>query len=188
MAVAISPPFDVSYHNIVFHRFENGESNTRKCGFAGIFKSLLSFEEKFCWKFSFVEGRVRWARSVQTVVSTIQSGNFDLRNQEHGKPTKKFEDAELHALIDGDNSQTNKQPPEQLNVIQVGIPLCLKAMGKVQKCGKWCHFFFHRLVTGEKCICFENPTLKKSWIDPREPSTSTTRLNCFRRKVMLCLW
>lgn len=124
MAVAISTPFDVSFHSIVFHRFENGESNTRKCDFTGIFKSLLSFEEKFCWKFSFVE------------VSTIQSGNFDLRNQEHGKPTKKFEDAELHALIDGDNSQTKKQLPEQLNVIQLGIPLCLKAMGKVQKRGK----------------------------------------------------
>jgi len=80
-------------------------------------------------------------------------------------------------------------------------------MGKVQKIGKWvphelndrqmerrqntCQIllarqkrksFLHWIVTGdEKWIYFQNPIRKKSWIDPAQPSISSSRPNRFGR-------
>ena len=49
--------------------------------------------------------------------------------------------------------------------------------------------FLHRIVTGdEKWIYFENPKRKKSWVDPGQPSTSSSRPDRFGRKTMLCVW
>jgi len=39
-----------------------------------------------------------------------------------------------------------------------------------------------------KEIYFQNPKRKKSWVDPAQPSTSSTRSNRFERKTMLCVW
>ena len=39
-------------------------------------------------------------------------GDFDVANKEHGKPPKKYEDVELQALLDEDDSQTQKQLAE----------------------------------------------------------------------------
>jgi len=36
----------------------------------------------------------------------FKSGDFDVRNEEHGKPPKKFEDSELQALLDEDDSNS----------------------------------------------------------------------------------
>jgi len=102
---------------------------------------------------------------------------------------------------------------EQLSVSQAAISMRLHAMGKVQKIGKWvshelndrqmerrqntCQIllarqkrksFLHRIVTGdEKWIYFQNPKRKKSWVDPAQPSTSSSRSNHFGRKTMLCV-
>ena len=49
--------------------------------------------------------------------------------------------------------------------------------------------FLHRVVTGdEKWIYFENPKRKRSWVDPGEPPTSTTRSNRYGGKTMFCVW
>ena len=48
--------------------------------------------------------------------------------------------------------------------------------------------FLHWIVTSdEKLIYFQNPKRKKSWIDPAQPSTSSSRPNRFGQK-MLCVW
>ena len=48
--------------------------------------------------------------------------------------------------------------------------------------------FLHRIVTGdEKWIYFQNPKRKKSWVDPAQPSTSSSRSNRFGWKMMLCV-
>ena len=46
----------------------------------------------------------------------FKSGDFDVRNEEHEKPLKKFEDNELQALLDEDDAQTQQQLADQLNV------------------------------------------------------------------------
>ncbi|GFV69231.1 hypothetical protein TNCV_3861541 [Trichonephila clavipes] len=38
----------------------------------------------------------------------FQNGDFDMRNEERGRPAKKFEDAELQALLDEDDGQTQE--------------------------------------------------------------------------------
>ncbi|GFX45257.1 mariner Mos1 transposase [Trichonephila clavipes] len=38
----------------------------------------------------------------------FQNGDFDVRNEERGRPAKNFEDAELRALLDDDDGQTRK--------------------------------------------------------------------------------
>jgi len=43
--------------------------------------------------------------------------DFDVRNEERGKPPTKFEDNELQALLDEDDAQTQQQLVDQLNVI-----------------------------------------------------------------------
>lgn len=144
----------------------------------------------------------------------FKSGDFDVRNEERGRPPKKFEDSELQALLDEDDAQTQQQLAEQLDVTREAVSIRLKAMGKIQKMGKWiphelnerqqekrkttCEIllarykrksFLHRIVTGdEKWIYFENPKRKRSWVSPGEPSTSTARQNRFGRKAMLCVW
>jgi len=39
----------------------------------------------------------------------FKSGDFDMRNEERGKPPKKFEDSKLQALLDEDDAQTQQQ-------------------------------------------------------------------------------
>ena len=43
-------------------------------------------------------------------------GDFDVADKEHGKLPKKYEDVKLQALLDEDDSQTQKQLAEQLSV------------------------------------------------------------------------
>ena len=67
----------------------------------------------------------------------FKSGDFDVRNEERGRPLKKFEDADLQALLDEDDAQTQQQLTDQLKVTREAISLRLKAMEKIQKVGKW---------------------------------------------------
>ena len=67
----------------------------------------------------------------------FKSGDFDVANKEHGKPPKRYEDVELQALLDEDDSQTQKQLAEQLSVSQQAVSNRLREMGKIQKVGRW---------------------------------------------------
>jgi len=66
----------------------------------------------------------------------FKSGDFDVRNKERGKPSKKFEDSELQALLDEDDAQTQQQLANQLNVTREAVSIRLKSMGKIQKIKK----------------------------------------------------
>lgn len=144
----------------------------------------------------------------------FNSGDFDVADKERSGQPKKFEDVELQALLDENSCQSQQQLADQLGVARRTISDRLKAMGKIQKEGKWvphelnerqqekrktiCEIliarhekkgFLHRIVTGdEKWIYFENPKRQKSWVDPGQPSTSTARPDRFGKKRMLCVW
>ncbi|GFW82751.1 mariner Mos1 transposase [Trichonephila clavipes] len=141
----------------------------------------------------------------------FQNGDFDVRNEERGRPAKKFEDAELQALLDEDDGQMQELLAEQLNVDQSTVSRPLKAMGKIIKVGRSvphaltdrqqenrkivCEIllardkrksYLHFIVTGdEKWIYFENPKCNRSYVDPGQPSKSTARPNRFGRKTMV---
>ena len=67
----------------------------------------------------------------------FRDNDFDVRNEERGRPPKKFEDAELQAILDEDDTLSQKQMAVMLNVAQQTISGRLKALGKIQKCEKW---------------------------------------------------
>lgn len=144
----------------------------------------------------------------------FRSGDFDVRNEERGRPAKRFEDADLQALLDEDDGQTQQQLADRLNVDRSTISRRLQAMGKILKVGRWvphelterqqenrkntCEIllsrykrksFLHRIVTGdEKWIYFENPKRKRSYVDPGQPAQSTARANRFGKKALLCIF
>ena len=63
----------------------------------------------------------------------FKSGDFDVTDDERGRPPKKFENSELQALLDEDDTQTQQQLADQLNVTQEAVSIRLKSMGKIQK-------------------------------------------------------
>lgn len=72
-------------------------------------------------------------RTCQNWFKRFKSGNFALEDDERSGPPKKFEDAELKALLDQDPSQTQEELAAALGVSQQTISDRLKAMGMVQK-------------------------------------------------------
>ena len=145
----------------------------------------------------------------------FKSGDFDLSNKDRGKPPKKFEDAEVQALLDEDSTQTLKHLAKAFRVDQGNISRRLHAIGKIQKEGKWvpyelkerdierrkttCEILFDRFERKSFCIALllakkigsisTIPSAKKSWVDPRQPSTSQPVRNIHGKNALLCsLW
>ena len=63
--------------------------------------------------------------------------NFDPSDKKRENRSRKVEDYQLQALLDEDDTQSQKMLAEQLGVSQAAISMRLHAMGKVQKIGKW---------------------------------------------------
>ncbi|XP_023235836.1 paxillin-like [Centruroides sculpturatus] len=120
----------------------------------------------------------------------FKDGNFDLSDKKCENQPRKIEDHQLQALLDENDTQSQKMLAEQLGVTQPAISMHLHAMGKIQKIGKWVPYelndrqmeqcqntckillarqkrmsFLRHIVTGdEKWIYFENPKCKKLWV------------------------
>ena len=153
-------------------------------------------------------------RTCQKWFARFKSGDFCLEDQERPGQPKKFEDAELAALLDQDSCQTQEDLAKSLGVEQSTVSRRLKAMGMIQKMSHWvphelkdrdverrktiCELllerqkrkgFLHRIVTGdEKWFYYENPKRKKARVKPGEPGPSQSKRNIHCAKVMLCIW
>ena len=171
--------FQVSYKNIVFYHIEvsNVVSNSYHLRevLLHCFISEKTAAENHC-----ILGKVYGEHALSETTCRdwfwcFKRGDFDLSNKDRGKPTKKFEGAELQALLDEDSSQTLKKLPEALGIDQGTISRRLHAIGKIQKEGKWVPYelierdiergkttceilfdrftrksFLHRIVTGDE--------------------------------------
>ena len=121
---------------------------------------------------------------------------------------KQFENKELKALFEEDQSQTQEELAESLGITQQ-VSVRLRAMGMIQKQRNWVKWteterrwktifpyeqlnqrqgFLHRIVTGdEKWIFYDNPKKKKYYAKPSQSlpsiSTSTPWLNIRGSKI-----
>ena len=59
--------------------------------------------------------------------------NFDLSDKKRENRPRKVENCQLQALLDEDDTQSQKMLAEQLDVSQAAISMRLHAMGKIQK-------------------------------------------------------
>lgn len=153
-------------------------------------------------------------RSCFSWFQRFQSGDFDLKDKERPGQPKKFEDAELQALLDENAAQTQKELAMVLHVDQKTISNRLHALGKIRKLGRWVphqlseeqlqariiackkhladhkkNSFLHRIVTGdEKWVYYDNPKRKAAYVDPGQPAPSQPKREIHCQKVMLCIW
>lgn len=67
----------------------------------------------------------------------FRNGDFDMNDKPRSGHPKKFQDEELQALLDVDNTLTQKELAKALHVEQSAISERLHAMGKIRKLGKW---------------------------------------------------
>ncbi|EGI58084.1 Mariner Mos1 transposase [Acromyrmex echinatior] len=65
----------------------------------------------------------------------FKDGDFIVEDKPRSGQPKKFEDKELEALLEEDQSQTQEELAESLEVTQQAVSARLKAMGIIQKQG-----------------------------------------------------
>ena len=100
----------VSYNSIVCNNVEHVEFCAWKQRFADSIDFLLSFEENCCRIASnaveaYGEHVLGKSQCFEFKNSKV---DFNVRNEERGKPSKKFEDSELQALFDEGDTQTQQ--------------------------------------------------------------------------------
>ena len=136
------------------------------------------------------------------MVSTFQGWRFQCwRHKPPSGQPKIFEEKELEALLEQDQSQTQEELAESLGITQQTVSVRLRVMGMIQKQGNWVPYelkprdlkgdfslanswfkdnrekiFLHRIVIGdEKWIFYDNPKKKKyAKSDQSLPSISTS--------------
>lgn len=67
----------------------------------------------------------------------FENGDFDISDKDSENRPKIFNDAELQALLDQDDTQTQKKLAEQLNVTEQTVSDRLREMGLIRRAGKW---------------------------------------------------
>ena len=67
----------------------------------------------------------------------FKDGDFSVEDKSRSGQPKKFEDKELEALLEEDQSQTQEELAESSGVTQQAVSVRLRTMGMIQKQGNW---------------------------------------------------
>jgi len=67
----------------------------------------------------------------------FKDGDFSIKDKSRSGQPKKFEDKELEALLEEDQSQTQEELAESLGITQQAVSVRLRVMGMIQKQGNW---------------------------------------------------
>jgi len=68
----------------------------------------------------------------------FKDDNYDLSDKKHENRPRKVEDCQLQALLDEDDTQSQKMLAEQLDVSQAAISMRLHAMRKIKRSENGC--------------------------------------------------
>ena len=144
----------------------------------------------------------------------FRSGDMSLEDEERGRPPEVIDNDELKQAIEVDPKQSTRELAEQFGCSQKTIDNHLRALGKVNRCGKWTPHelnektktqrinfsgmnlrhakdsgFWESIVTGdEKWISYDNITRKRQWLDPGEQPKPTPKPEIHGKKALLCVW
>jgi len=72
---------------------------------------------------------------INHVGNGFKDGDFSVKDKPRSGQSKKFEDKELEALLEENQSQTQVKLAESLGVTQQAVSVRLRAMGMIQKQG-----------------------------------------------------
>ncbi|EFN88155.1 Histone-lysine N-methyltransferase SETMAR, partial [Harpegnathos saltator] len=67
----------------------------------------------------------------------FKDGDFSVEDKPRSGQPKKFEDKELEALLEEDQSQTQEELADSLGVTQQAVSVRLRDMGIIRKQGNW---------------------------------------------------
>ena len=153
-------------------------------------------------------------RTCQKWFARFTAGDFDLNDRDRsGRPLEANDDV-LEGLLEEDPKQSSRELALELSVSHTTVLNRLKALGKVQKVGRWVPHqlsevnisqrlsictsllsrqknksFLWKIVTGdEKWIYYDNPVNKKQWLSPGKTPLPCPKPEIHRKKVMLCVW
>lgn len=133
--------------------------------------------------------------------SLFKDSNFNLRDKKRENQSRKVEEHQLQVLLDDNQSQ--KMFAKHSVLLNQPLPCAYMPWERFKGSKKGCHMNWRigrwrdaktHEERSRSCIGlwlamqnFKNSESKKYCIDPGQPSTLTTRPNCFRRKTM-CIW
>uniref|UniRef100_A0A1I7WEI6 HTH_48 domain-containing protein n=1 Tax=Heterorhabditis bacteriophora TaxID=37862 RepID=A0A1I7WEI6_HETBA len=132
-------------------------------------------------------------------------GEFDVNDRQRSGTLRTPKTDALKSLLSEKLLQTQCELAEQLGVDQATVSRGLNEMGKIHKLRKWVSHeisedsigrrfnscipllakqrkknFLWKIVTGdEKCTMYDNSRDTCSWVDPRQPTTSTTKISFY---------
>lgn len=153
-------------------------------------------------------------RTCQNWFARFRAGDFDLSDKERSGRPVEGDDALLEELIEEDPRLSTRELASVLSVSHVTVSNRLRALGKVQRVGKWVPHklseiniaqrlsicaslasrhkkksFLWKIVTGdEKWLYYDNPVNKKQWLSPGQVPLPVAKPEIHRKKVMLSVW
>ncbi|CAK6443035.1 unnamed protein product [Pipistrellus nathusii] len=154
------------------------------------------------------------ARKCQRWFEKFREGNFSLDDKSGRGRVSNFDQEAFQALLVQNPQITQQELATTLNCSQKTISNQLRALGKVQKFGKWVPHeltdnnrnqrvticssllsrqnrlpFLEQIVTGdEKGVLYVNLKRRPQWLDKNEAPQPTPKPDLHAKKVMLCVW
>nr|KAF6392670.1 hypothetical protein mPipKuh1_007854 [Pipistrellus kuhlii] len=154
------------------------------------------------------------ARKCQRWFEKFCKGNFSLDDKSGRGRVSNFDQEALQALLVQNPQITQQELATTLNCSQKTISNQLRALGKVQKFGKWVPHeltdnnrnqrvticssllscqnrlpFLEQIVTGdEEWVLYVNLKRRPQWLDKNEAPQPTPKPDLHAKKVMLCVW
>lgn len=153
-------------------------------------------------------------RTVQRWFQKFKSGDFDLANEDRGRPASKVNNAILKQLVESNPTTTIRDLAGDLEVHHSTIKRHLNEIGKVKKLDEWVphnlteahkvnrvqiclnHLknnqkasFLNRIVTcDEKWVLYDNRKRSGSWLDADQPPEKSAKPDLHPKKVMVTVW